>query len=531
MTFGAFPPNQDGIGCRYGPAVLLHDVVEEAAAAAPAAPALVGGPTTTSFASLADSTARLSAVVAERTAPGDRVAFVGENSEAWVLAYYGVPRAGRVLTFLNHRLAAPQLRRTLAASGTHLLLGDASLVATLADAVPATLDLEGLGAALAATPPAPASPAGGGPDATAWLLFTSGTTGRPKGAMLTAGSLLAAVEATLAGRPVADDDVYLFPFPLCHVAGYNVLVHHRRGRPVVLLPRFEPATFVAAVAEHRVTAASLAATMLSSVLDHVEAHGCADELASLRTIGYGAAPMPVALLRRADALLGCGFAQGYGMTELSGNAVFLGPEEHREGLRRDDLELLRSAGRPAPGVAVRVVDAELRDVAPGATGEIVVRAAQVAAGYWDDDAAGTATFVGDELRTGDLGRWDGAGRLHVVDRMKDVIVTGGENVSSVAVEDVLHAAPVVREAAVIGVPDAHWGEAVCAVVAPRDGAEPCAQQLSDLVATDLGGFTRPRHVVFVEALPRNAAGKVVKDELRRLVADHPELLGERLRTR
>jgi acyl-CoA synthetase (AMP-forming)/AMP-acid ligase II len=508
--------------------VLLHEVVEGAAAATPGCPALVAGGVPTSFADLADRAARLSAVVAARTAPGDRVAFVGENSPAWVEAYYGVPRGGRVLTFLNHRLAPAELRRVLAAAGASLLLGDAPFVDPLRDAVPAAVDLDDLAGTMAAASGA-APPLRGGPADPAWLLFTSGTTGRPKGAVLTARSLLAAVDATLAGRPVADDDVYLFPFPLCHVAGYNVLVHHRRGRPVVLLPRFDPAAFVAAVAEHEVTTASLAATMLSGLLDHVEATGTAAGLASLRTIAYGAAPMPAALLRRADALLGCGFAQGYGMTELSGNAVFLGPDDHRAGLRGDDPEALRAAGRPGPGVAVRLVDADGRDVPAGGPGEIAVRAPQVAAGYWDDPAATAATFVDDELRTGDLGRWDAAGRLHVVDRLKDVIVTGGENVSSVAVEDVLHGAPSVREAAVIGVPDPHWGEKVCAVVAPRPGAEPTARELSDLVAAELGPFTRPRHVVFVEGLPRNAAGKVVKDDLRRLVRDHPELLGERLR--
>jgi acyl-CoA synthetase (AMP-forming)/AMP-acid ligase II len=161
-------------------------------------------------------------------------------------------------------------------------------------------------------------------------------------------------------------------------------------------------------------------------------------------------------------------------------------------------------------------------------GEIAVRGDQVAAGYWGDDEATAAAFVDGELRTGDLGRLDAAGRLHVVDRLKDVIVTGGENVSSVAVEDVLHRSPAVSGAAVIGVPDPRWGENVCAVVVPRPGTEPSAEELSDLVATELGGFTRPRHVVFVEDLPRNAAGKVVKDELRRLVAEHPELLGTRL---
>jgi acyl-CoA synthetase (AMP-forming)/AMP-acid ligase II len=508
--------------------VLLHDVVDAVAAATPAAPALVADGATTTFGDLADAVGRLSAVVEARSAPGDRVAVVADNCAAWVHAYVAVPRAGRVLVFLNQRLAPAELRRTLAASGTSLLIGAEPYVGPLRDDVPDVVDLDALGPLVAAARPAPATPAPGGPDALAWLLFTSGTTGRPKGAMLTHRSLLAAVDVALAGRPVADDDVYLFPFPLCHVAGSNVLAHHRRGRPVVLLPRFEPAAFVEAVAEHGVTSASLAATMLGALLDHMETTGTAGALASLRTIAYGAAPMPEALLRRADALLDCGFAQGYGMTELSGNAVFLGPEDHRAGLRGDDPEALRAAGRPGPGVTVRVVDAGGADVPLGAVGEIAVRADQVAAGYWDDDEATAAAFVDGELRTGDLGRVDAAGRFHVVDRLKDVIVTGGENVSSVAVEDVLHRSPGVRGAAVIGVPDPRWGENVCAVVVPRPEAAPTAEELSDLVAAELGGFTRPRHVIFVDDLPRNAAGKVVKDELRRLVAEHPELLGERL---
>ena len=474
---------------------LLHDLLD---AAPPAAVALVAGDVSLTFAELAERAARVAGAVAARTDPGDRVAFVGDNCVEWVECYYGVPRAGRVLTFLNQRLAPAELRRILDASGARLLVGEERYVAPLRDGGPAVLELDGVDDA----DPAPPTPGG-----VAWLIYTSGTTGRPKGAMLTHAGLLAAVETTLAMRPVADDDVYLFPFPLCHVAGYNVLLHHRRGRPIVLLPRFEPAAFVEAVGRHGVTATSLAATMLGTLLD---AHPA--PLPPLRLIAYGAAPMPGSLLRRATEVLGddVGFAQGYGMTELSGNAVFLTPEEHRRGLAA-------AAGRPGPGVEVRVLD----------DGEIVVRAPQVMAGYWDDEAATAEAFAGGWFHTGDVGRLDDDGYLTIVDRKKDVIVTGGENVASREVEDALHAHPAVRDVAVVGVPDPHWGENVCAVVVRRDGASVAADDLLAAVRDELAGFKRPRHVVFVDELPRNASGKVLKQALRQLLTERPDLLGER----
>ena len=474
---------------------LLHDLLD---AAPHGAVALVDGDRTLTFADLAERAARVAGAVAARTEPGARVAFVGDNCAEWVDCYYGVPRAGRVLTFLNQRLAPAELRRILEASGTTLLVGQDRYVEPLRDSVDHVLPLDALH---------DAGPADATPSDLAWLIYTSGTTGRPKGAMLTHASLLAAVETTLARRPVAGDDVYLFPFPLGHVAGYNVLLHHRRGRPVVLLPRFEPHAVVDAVGRHGVTATSLAATMLSSLLD---AHPA--PLPPLRLIAYGAAPMPAALLRRAAEVLGddVGFAQGYGMTELSGNAVFLDPDEHRRGLAS-------RAGRPGPGVELRVLD----------DGEIVVRAPQVMAGYWGDEAATAEAFEGGWFHTGDVGRLDGDGYLTIVDRKKDVIVTGGENVSSREVEDVLHAVPGVGDVAVVGVPDAHWGENVCAVVVRRPGADVGPDALLDAVRGELAGFKRPRHVVFVDELPRNASGKVVKHELRRLLVERPDLLGER----
>lgn len=508
--------------------MLLHDLVDRNATDTPDAAAVSIGASTMTFGALAARVARVAAVIEALTDPGDRVAVIGENSLAWVECYYAVPRAGRVLVFLNHRLAPQELHRVVARSGATLLIGAAGSAEQLipgAGSIPsirAILDLDRYDALVQrAAPAAPVATRTGDP---AWIIYTSGTTGSPKGATLTHASLLAAVGVTAACRPMAADEVYLFPFPLCHVAGYNVLNHHRHGRHVVLLPRFDPADFVDAATRHGATATSLAATMLDALLDHVDGHG--RTMPSLRSVAYGAAPMPPTLIARASSQLGVALAQGYGMTELSGNAVFLDPEAHRRGLAGEQ-RLLAAAGRPGPGVALRVVDDDDCDVPVGAVGEVLVRGAQVMGGYWDDEPATTAAMRDGWLHTGDVGRLDEAGWLYIVDRKKDVIVTGGENVASREIEDVLHSHPAVREVAVIGVPDPHWGENVCAVVVPQPGGSDPASGAVALARSRLAGFKTPRHVVVVESLPKNAAGKVLKAELRRWLTDHPELLGER----
>ena len=236
--------------------------------------------------------------------------------------------------------------------------------------------------------------------------------------------------------------------------------------------------------------------------------------------------MPAATLRRASRLIDVGFAQGYGMTELAGNAVFLGPDEHRRGLA-GETQLLSAAGRPGPGVELRIVDDDGREVSAGAVGEILVRGRQVMARYWDDPAATAEALADGWLHTGDVGRRDDEGLLYVVDRKKDVIVTGGENVSSLEVEQVLAACPGVREVAVVGVPDALWGENVCAVIAPFPGATVDRAALVEAARAELAGFKVPRHLVIVDELPRNGTGKVIKAELRRLLSADPSLLGGR----
>lgn len=480
--------------------VLLHEVVENAAQRAPETVALVTDAGTQTFAELAARVAQVSDAISAITDPGDRVAILAENRAEYVECYYAVPRAGRLLVPLNQRLHPDEWRGTLQCSGARVLIAEPELLARLRpDAGVETiieLDRDDF-----ATSDRAALPNVNAAD-TSWLIGTSGTTGTPKLAMLTHASLLAAVDATLVARPVRDDDVFCTPFPLCHVAGYNVLGLHRMARPVVLMRKFDPARLVELIVEHGVTLLSLAPTMIAMVLDDPRTDDRV--LASVRSIGYGASAIPAPVLRAAVERWDCDLSQGYGMTELSGNAVFLDADAHRRAAAGDE-RLLGAAGYPAPGVELRLDER---------TDEILVQAPQVMAGYWNDPDASAAALEAGWLHTGDVGRIDDDGLLTVVDRTKDVIVSGGENVASREVEAVLHTHAGVADVAVIGLPDERWGERVAAVVVRRAGDPVAAEELIALARDHLAGFKTPRSIEFVDALPRNAAGKVLKQQLR-----------------
>ena len=449
------------------------------------------------YAELADRVEAMAASVDRLGAPGDRMAVVGDNSVDYVVALYAVPRARRVLALVNQRLHPVEQRRLVERVHAVAVLGDPGRLDVLRG-VPADAAAPALMPFDAERPPTltPPPPATAGPDDPAWLIHTSGTTGPAKGVPLTQGNLRAAIEAGARGRPVVEGDVYLFPFPLCHVAAYNVLLQHDRGATVVLPAGFDAGDVLAAVPALGVTTMSLAPTMIVRLLDHPDR--ASTDLGTLRSVGYGAAALPPAARRRAERLLGCSLVEGYGMTELSGNAVFDGVVD--------------------PAIELRLVDDVGRDVEAGRPGEIVARGPQVMHGYVDDGHGNGDAFVDGWFRTGDIGRFDPEGRLTIVDRRKDIIITGGENVASREVEDVLAGHPDIADVAVVGAPDPEWGERIVAViVAAPDAADGLAERAVAHCRGELAGFKTPRQVELVESLPVNDNGKVDKRALRDLV--------------
>ena len=456
---------------------------------------------------------------------------LGPNHPDWVAGYYGIPEQGSLLCFLNHRLSADELASQILRADVRLLIGAHAELASLERRLsslsrpPQTLSF---GSQL----DPPDLDQSRGPGSASWLLFTSGTTGSPKGALLSANGLVAALDASRDARPIEEDDIFLFPFPLCHVAGYNVLRLHRAGRPVVLIDRFEPTAFIDAVEREQVTSTTLAATMLAALLDHLgDQPADVLRLRTLRTVAYGASPMPADLLRRVDGLLGVQLTQGYGMTELSGNAVFLDALDHRRGLR-DDSSLLAAAGRPGPGVTIELRNDDGERVTSGSTGEIFVQAEQIMLGYLDDADATSKAIQDGWLATGDVGRIRPDGCLEIVDRVKDIIVTGGENVASLEVEVALRAVcPELSEIAVIGVPDPTWGENVCAVAVLAPGAQLELDVIARRLDGHLAGYKIPRHLVLIDAMPLTHSGKVAKAELRSALAAEPHLAGVRRSSR
>lgn len=454
---------------------------------------------------------------------GDRIAILSENSPEYVEAYYGVPAAGLALTMLNFRLHPKEWVWILNNAGARVLLVQQQYAEAIADhraeldTVEHIVVVGGDSAGflsyedlLAAASPVPPS-VRVSEDDVAWLLYTSGTTGFPKGAQLSHRNLnTAAIESVLEYQPTPQTS-FLNAMPLCHVAGYLVPVNLFRGGTVLMMAGWEPERWMRVVRDYHVTSGGFAPTMMAMLLDHPKVRDY--DLSSLEWMGYGASKIPAEVLRRTIERFGPVVYAGMGMTELGGNILTLDKQAHIRAAAGEE-HLLDAVGKPMSLVDVRVVRPDGEDCPPGEVGEIVVRGDQVTVGYLGNPQATEEAFAGGWFHTGDLARRDSEGFLYIVDRLKDMIITGGENVYSSEVENAIFEHPGVADAAVIGIPDPTWGERVTAVVVPR---EPAALTADDIVAqcrSRLASYKQPREVFFADALPKTVSGKVRKNELR-----------------
>jgi len=362
-------------------------------------------------------------------------------------------------------------------------------------------------AAAAGYQPGPLRPASLEPDHIVSITYTGGTTGQPKGVLGTAQSMLTMAQVMLAEWEWPDAPRFLVCTPLSHAGAAFFVPTLIKGGSMVVLPRFDPAEVLRTIEEERITATMLVPTMLYALLDHPDSR--TRDLSSLQTVYYGAAAINPVRLREAIDRFGPIFAQFYGQSEAPMAISYLPRGEH------DDARLT-SCGRPSAFLRTALLDERGDPVAPGEPGEICVAGPLLAAGYWNKPEATAEAFGGGWLRTGDVAREDPDGYWHIVDRVKDMIVTGGFNVFPREVEDVLAAHPAVAQVGVIGVPDATWGEAVTAIVVLRAGgsADGLAEELKALVRDRKGPVHAPKHVIVADRLPVTALGKPDKKALR-----------------
>lgn len=461
-------------------------------------------------------------------APGARVAFLGANSIAHLECWLGVPAAGRVFVDLNTRLAAAELAFMLGDCEPELLIVDATtleLARTLREDCSSlrTLVYAGADECPADCTPyerlvgyEPREAPGVATDALAAISYTGGTTGRPKGVMLSHANLLANARHHLIACGHAAGDRWLHVCPMFHVAGTsNILAATWVGARHVILPRFAADAVAATIARERVTHTVLVPTMLAMLLEELEQTPA--DLSSLREVQYAASPISPELQRRVLAALPCELAQYYGMTEAAPTVSHLSGADHRRGLAGQEpyRRRLASVGVPVVGVQAEIRSGEGTAVATGEVGEVWVRGPNVMLGYWKRPRETAEALRDGWYRTGDAGKIDEDGYIYLVDRVKDMIISGAENVYSIEVEAALLEHAAVAEAAVFGVPHERWGEAVHAVITARQGVAVDPGELVAHCRERIAGYKVPRTIeVRSSPLPRSAAGKLLKHELR-----------------
>ncbi|MFE7650174.1 acyl-CoA synthetase [Streptomyces phaeoluteigriseus] len=470
------------------------------------------GERSTDYRTLHTRTTRLAHTLRARgVRRGDRVAYLGPNHPSYLETLFAAGTLGAVFVPLNIRLAGPEIAYQLTDSGAKALVygpAYAGLVAGLPGSTGIRTYLE-VGAeyeeALASAAEDPIDEPVG-PDDTCIIMYTSGTTGRPKGAMLTHGNLTWNALNVLVDTDLIADERALVSAPLFHTAGLNMLTLPvlLKGGTCVLVESFDPDTTFDLVERHRITFMFGVPTMFDQIARHPRWPDA--DLSSLRILTCGGSPVPTPLIA-AYQERGLTFLQGYGMTEAAPGTLFLDAEHA--------LSKAGSAGVPHFFSDVRVVRPDLVPVETGETGEVMVRGPHVMPGYWGLPEETAASFADGWFRSGDAARVDEDGYVYIVDRMKDMIISGGENVYPAEIEDLLLTHPDIVECAVIGVPDDKWGEVPRAVVVPREGVSPDPDEVLASLVGRLAKYKIPKSVVIADELPRTASGKLLKSRVRK----------------
>lgn len=501
----------------------LAEIPQFHAHRAPERTALVFGGRRTTFAELerrcADAAAALSA---EGVRPGDRVAWLDLNSDRTYEMLFACARSGAVFCPLNWRLSVSEISAILEDADAQILfVGERFYDIAAKLALPDLRKIVAIDGVSRGWEPysdwrvrrgADAAASAGAPGDPAIQIYTSGTTGRPKGVVLSNSALLATGKESngeMAWNDWSENDVSLLTMPCFHIAGLRWgVMGLAPGATTVIMPEFSPEGVVDMVAAHRVTRLFLAPTAIRLVLQAAEKRDA--DFSSLKLIWYGASPISPDLLKEAMRVFGCQFVQTYGMTETGAQATFLPPADHDP----CGNERMRSAGKALPGVEIQIVDKKGEALPDGVAGEICIKSPSNMLGYWRREDETRAVLRDGWMRTGDAGYMDADGYVFIQDRIKDMIVTGGENVYSTEVENAVAAHPAVVETAVIGVPDEKWGEAVKAIVVLRPGAEASADEIIAYVKSRIASYKAPKSVDFVDVLPKNPAGKTQKNKLR-----------------
>jgi acyl-CoA synthetase (AMP-forming)/AMP-acid ligase II len=502
---------------------LMGDAVRLQAATRPDAVACSAGGRDVTFGRLDEQASRIAnGLIAAGCRPGARVAILSRNTVEFIEVFCGSLKAATVLLPVNWRLAPGEIRYILEHAQIEAMVVEADLLGGLAqsseilDRARATIVI---GQAPAGaenyenwcarqSPADPLTPAQA--DDVFIQMYTSGTTGMPKGVQLSHRNYtqsFGAMDQNEWSRSRVDE-VGFAPAPFFHVNGVNALLRSlMAGSRLITIDQFRPQQVVDLFERERVTRAAMAPAMLQMCL---EVPGVAErDFSALRLITYGGSPITERVLVQARDTFGCSFAQGYGMTEATSAVCMLAPADHADGRGK-----LQSCGQPLPGIEVKVVTPEGATCDIGQVGEVMVRGGVVTPGYYRDADATARTIVDGWLHSGDAGYFDAEGYLYIHDRVKDMIVSGGENVYPAEVENALFKNPEIADAAVIGVPDARWGEAVKAIIVLRPGARCDEAAIIRQVRDHIAGYKAPKSVDFTDAIPRNPAGKILRRDLR-----------------